>query len=139
MNGHWRPVLVQALIFVGMSVVALLSPTTYVTLIALTLVALPVATWTVFFVLLWTSRQATDIASLHEAVDDALTMSVNSTMAAVLGLLVLGRQAGFIQAPIGTFVTLALGYVVVAMSIPALRKLRVWRDVWVPIIRSRKE
>lgn len=139
MRRHWSRLFVELGILASMIVVNAIDGQLYLNLISLSLVILPVAGWTVFGLLLWTARQAPDIQSLHERVDDALTLALITTVAALIALEVLGRQIGIITAPIGNWVTVALGYIVVMISVPALSFLQTWRSVYLPMVRRRRD
>lgn len=138
MRGHWQRLITQLAILTSMSAVYLVDGGLFVNLVSISLVILPVATWTVFGVLLWLSNQAPDIESLHDRVDDALSASLGSTAAAVVGALLLLRLIGVITAPIGPFISIGIAFVVVTVSIPSLSILRTAVRVWLPIIQRRK-
>jgi divalent metal cation (Fe/Co/Zn/Cd) transporter len=139
MKGHWRRLVVQVGLFVSGATVEFISQDVFVVVVALLIVALPIASWTVFGLLLWTSSQAPDIQSLYERVDDALTLALVSTLAAIVGLLVLGRLFHIIDAPVGPVITVCLGWIVVGVSIPALGFLRTWRDIYLPMVQRRRD
>lgn len=126
-------------ILATMLVVNEVSTDLYVGLIALSIIVLCAASWTVFLLLLWTERQAPDIQSLHDRVDDALTLALVSTVAAVIGFITLGRLFGLITVTVGTFITVGLGFIVVEVSIPAIGFLRTWRDVYLPMVRGKRD
>jgi hypothetical protein len=138
MRGHWRRLLVQIAILASMLLLNAISADLYVGLVSISIVALPVASWTVFAMLLWTSQQAPDIQSLSERVDDALTLSLISSVAAGIGTLVLGKLLGFITTPTVSIVTVGLGFIVVEVSIPAIGFLRTWRDIYLPMVRGKR-
>lgn len=137
MSRHWRRVAALATILGSMVLVYSVSDLLYTAIVSLSLVVLPVADWTVFAILLWTSKQAPEIDSLRERVDDMLTLSIAATTLAVIGALVFGRIAGFITIQVGPIVTIGLGFAAVLISVPALGALRTWRDVWLPKLRER--
>lgn len=117
-----------------MIVLATLNKDAYVALVALVLLFLPPINWSVAGVLIWTSRQDPTVRSLADAADNALTWAVNSTAAAIVGVLVLAQAMGLLQHQTGSVVTVMLGFIVVTSSLPAFRFLRTWREVWMPMI-----
>jgi hypothetical protein len=139
MRGHWGRLAVQIAILISMIVINAIDGNLYLNLISLSLVVLPVAGWTVFGLLLWTAKQAPDIQSLHERVDDALTLALVSSVAAVIAAVVLGRMLGVITISLGNWVTVGIGYIVVGVSIPAISFLRTWRNVYLPMVRRRRD
>lgn len=109
----------------------------YLVLASASLLVAPIIIWAVFSVLLWLSRQAPDIESLSEAVDDMLTLGIASTVGAFIAAVALARFLGILDRGIGSIITVGLGYVIVAVAIPAISKLRTVRDVWLPMLRRR--
>lgn len=127
----------QFFILVSMAVVAYFNEDVYVALVSLLcLIAVPI-NWSVAGVLLWSSAQAPDIRSLADRADDAVTLAVNSTVAAVVVALILGRMLGFIPVAVSLAITVGLGFIIVSNSLPNIRFAQTWRDVYVPILRSR--
>lgn len=145
MTGHWWRLIVQLVILVSMLVVNALDGTTYAAAVSVSVIALPVASWTVFAILLWTEHEVSkttleSIQSLHERVDDALTLAIISTVAGGIGILTLARIIGIITVPIGGLVTVALGFIVIEISLPALGFLQTWRNDWLPtLLQERKD
>lgn len=137
MRRHWRRFLLQIAILISMVVVNAIDGEFFVTVVALSLVAFLAATWTVFGILLWMSSKAPEIESLADRVDDALSAALGSTVAAGIALLVLGRQFGIITAPVGSFITVGLSFVVVTISVPSLSQTRTAVRIWLPMIRQR--
>ena len=138
-RGHWLNLAIQIAILIVMLGIAAISIDIYVGLVAVLLLVLPAVNWTVAGVLLWTSRQDTTVRSLSDAADNALTWAVNSTVAAIVAGMVLARSLGLLSSPIGSVTGVLLGFIVVTGSLPALRFLRTWRDVWLPMVRRRDE
>ena len=138
MRGHWQRLLIQAGILGSMIVVNFIDQTIYSVAIIISLAILPAITWTVFGILLWTENQAIDLKSdsqsLHDRVDDALSVALASTVGAIVGLLILGRILKLIDVPVGNVVSIGIGYTMVALSLPALGFLKTWREKWFPEI-----
>lgn len=137
MSGHWRRLAIQIAIGASMLAVNAINEDLFLVLVSASLLVAPIIIWTVFGVLLWLSRQAPDIESLSEAVDDMLTLGVASTVGAVIAGITLARFIGILDQSIGSLLTVGLGYIIVAVAIPAISKLRTVRDVWFPMIRRR--
>lgn len=138
MRNHWKRPIILLLILVSMALVYSVNALLYTAIVSLSLVVLPVADWTVFGILLWTSNQAPEIDSLRERVDDMLTLSIGATVLAVIGALVFGRITGIVTIQVGPLITIGLGFAAVVISVPALGALRTWRDVWLPGLRKNK-
>lgn len=139
MRGHWRRLIAQLVIGAVMLAINYISSDLYIALVSITLLILPVFVWTVFFVLLWLSRRAPDIRSLSDRVDDMLTLGLASTVAALIAITVLLRIVGIITQPVGSIITVGLGFVVVAVAIPAVTQLRTVRDVWLPMVMGQRD
>jgi len=138
MKGHWRRLGVQVAIGVSMLLVNAFSDQLYLVLVSLSLLIAPVIIWVVFAIMLWLSRQAPDIVSLSENVDDMMTLGIASTVGAIIAGITLARLVGVITQPVGSLITVGLGYIVVAIAIPAMTKLRTMRDVWLPDVLERR-
>ena len=134
---HRRRFLLQLAILISMVIVDLVSDDVFVAIVAISIIILPTATWTVFTLLLWSSSKAPDIESLAERVDDALSAALSSTVAAVIGAIVFLRIAGIVNVPIGSFLSIGLAFIIVTTSVPALSFLKTWRDVYLPMVRRR--
>ena len=132
---HWLNLVGQFLIFASMATVAAIDENIFVVAISISLLVLPPVNWAVAGVLVWTSRQDPSVRSLADASDNALTWAVNSTVAAIIGIVALLRVTGLVTQSIGTIVSVLIGFIVVTSSLPAFRFLRTWREVWLPMIR----
>jgi len=130
-----RNLAIQGFILASMVGVAIVNEDLYIAAIAVSLLILPPINWSVAGVLIWTSRQDPSVRSLADAAENAMTWAVSSTVAALIGALVLGRLMGFVPNQIGSVITVLLGFVVVTGSMPAVRFLRTWREVWLPLVR----
>lgn len=139
MMGHWKRFFIQMGILVSMVIVNAIDQNIYFALVSFSIIVLPVASWTVFGLLLWTSHEAPDVKSLRDRVDDALTLALISTVAASIGVLLLARLLGIITNPVGGFISVALGFIVVEVSFPAIGFLRTWRDLYLPMIRRKHD
>ena len=133
---YWRSIGFQALILLTMAIVAAIDSDIYVAIVSITLLVLPPVNWSVASVLIWTSRQDPSVRSLADSADNALTWAINSTVAALVGILVLGRTMGLISFPLGTILAVMIGFIVVTSSLPAFRFLQTWREVWLPMVRD---
>lgn len=127
----------QFSIFISMGVIAWVNVGLYVLLASLSILITVPINWSVAGVLLWSSNQAPDIKSLADRADDAITIAINSTVAAVIVGLVSARALGLISVSTSLAITVGLGFIIVSNSLPNLRFLQTWRNVWVPMLRER--
>lgn len=116
----------------GSFILSIAAPDVFGTVMSVALVLLPAVNWLAAVVLRRASWSAPEIVSLANRADDAIVLSIASTLAGLLGLnrlLTLGFRDDV------TIGLLALALVLV--SLPAIDWLRIWRDVWAPRIRRR--
>jgi hypothetical protein len=139
MSRHWRNIALQLVILSAMGFVAATDMGAYVSAVSVAVLVLPTINWTVALLLIWASRQDDTIRSLADAADNALTWAINSSVAGMIGIILLGLQAGFLRGQFGVLITVLLGFIIVTGSLPAVRFLRTWRDVWMPMIRERRD
>lgn len=137
LRGHLRHLLLQIAILCIMGLVAFISENLFVVLvIGAVLASLPIV-WVAAGLLLWTSHKAPEIESLEDAADNMVTVALSTSVAGVIAAVVLARLLGFIGTSVGTFITVGLGYVLVANMFPAIRSLQTWGRVWLPRARDR--
>jgi uncharacterized iron-regulated membrane protein len=137
MRRHWSRFLIQIAILISMVVVNGLNHDVFIALVSISIIVLPVATWTVFAILLWLSRRAPDIESLSERTADALSAAMGSSVAAVIGAALTAKGAGIISVSLNDLMSVGLAFVVVTISVPSLMQLPIVRDVWLPMVRGR--
>lgn len=119
-----------------LSAIAAVDEDLYLNVLSVILIVLPVCGWTVAGVLVWTARQAPDVASLVNRADDAVTLAIASSVGAIAGFITLARLFGIVIP--GRPVLVLLGFALVTVSVPAIGWLGVWRDVWLPMVRNRR-
>jgi len=136
---RWSSLALQVAIFVAMCLIAVLDSDTYLAIVSVGLVVLPPIAWSVAGVLVWTSSQDPGIRSLSDAADNAITTAINSTVAAVIGGIILLRMVGFLRGSNGDLLAILIGFVVINTSaLPSFRFLRTWHQVWSPMSRERE-
>lgn len=86
--------------------------------------------------LVWTSRQAPEIESLRERADDAVTLALLVSAAAIAGGVAIGKLYGvqFFGKP----ALVLLAYALLLGSVPAIGWLSTWRTVWLPMLKLRR-
>lgn len=126
--------LVQLALLVVLFALNLFDENIFLVVVALALLVIPPVNWTVAGILIWTSRQAPHVESLRERADDAVTLALVSTAAAVGAAVGIARVFGVDVSTLGrpVIVLLAFGFILVAL--PAIDWLRTWRDVWLPMV-----
>lgn len=121
-----------ALLALGMFVLSVVDQRLLLEVVAVVLIVLPIFNLLAVVILVYAARQAPEVRSLSSRADDAIALALASIAVAILvWVALLGLNVpGAIRATI-------LAFALVVISIPAVDWLRVWADVWWPLVRDR--
>lgn len=134
---HFRRALVQLALLPVLYVASLPNPAVFGLVVGILLLIPPFVTAAVAGVLVWTSRQAPEIATLRERADDALTAFLQALGAGAVGAVVLLQAAGILIP--GRPALALLAWVCLLIGVPSIRWARTWRDYWLPAMRRQHE
>lgn len=131
-----RRFVLEFILLIVLAILNIIDQNVFLFVVAVALLLIPPVNWTVAAILIWTSRQAPGIRSLKERADDAVTLGLISSSAAVAGGIALVNILGFKLTGLGRPSLVLLAFALILVSVPAIDWLRTWREVWLPALSS---
>lgn len=114
-------------LLIGLGILEQLAGSLFPYLVAILLIVVPVIQWATVFFFARRLDAHPEIDALRARVQDAVALSLASTVAGLLGLLFVFRALGIIAKVDGTIFLIGLSYVFLMVAAPAVNWLVTWQ------------